>query len=153
MTIPGYTANLTLRSSAARYFGRNGQTSPETFAVPQVDLPLYGRWCGPGHSGPGEPIDAVDEACCRHDICFCEQGYDDCDCNRRAIVDLTQATVASDTGPHGRAIGPIIAAALTAAPCTCSEICGPTWKWPFWDCWDSPVTGIGIGGLCPPPFS
>jgi len=29
----------------------------------------YGRWCGVYRCGPGEPIDAIDRACWRHDRC------------------------------------------------------------------------------------
>ncbi|MDO4909658.1 MAG: phospholipase A2 family protein [Corynebacterium sp.] len=47
-----------------------GESSP-------VALPLYGNWCGPGFSGPGAPIDAIDEACMRHDLCYEHMGYFD----------------------------------------------------------------------------
>ena len=35
-----------------------------------MSLRLYGRYCGPGNSGPGEPIDSLDEACYRHDKAY-----------------------------------------------------------------------------------
>ncbi|WP_243300217.1 phospholipase [Bacillus litorisediminis] len=28
------------------------------------------RWCGPGCSGPGAPVNDVDACCMRHDICY-----------------------------------------------------------------------------------
>ena len=28
------------------------------------------NWCGPGCSGPGAPINAIDNACKEHDICY-----------------------------------------------------------------------------------
>ena len=28
------------------------------------------RWCGPGCSGPGDPINKVDQACKEHDECY-----------------------------------------------------------------------------------
>lgn len=37
---------------------------------PTRRLALYGRYCGPGHSGPGEPVDAIDAACRRHDAAY-----------------------------------------------------------------------------------
>jgi len=38
--------------------------------VPKGRVALYGRYCGPGHSGPGQPIDAIDAACKRHDAAY-----------------------------------------------------------------------------------
>nr|WP_269412541.1 phospholipase [Lentibacillus daqui] len=33
------------------------------------------RWCGPGCSGPGAPINAVDAACKAHDLCYQIHGH------------------------------------------------------------------------------
>ncbi len=35
---------------------------------------FYGNWCGPNHSGPGEPIDEIDCACWEHDQCYSQTG-------------------------------------------------------------------------------
>lgn len=50
------------------------------------DLPcIYGNWCGPGCSGPGDPISPVD-ACCRfHDYCYTAFGYFSCTCDEALI--------------------------------------------------------------------
>lgn len=40
---------------------------------PGVCLPGY-RWCGPGCSGPGQPINAVDACCKQHDKCYSRFG-------------------------------------------------------------------------------
>ncbi|WP_407058227.1 phospholipase [Tigheibacillus jepli] len=32
------------------------------------------RWCGPGCSGPGAPVNAVDAACMAHDLCYRRPG-------------------------------------------------------------------------------
>lgn len=32
------------------------------------------RWCGPGCSGPGAPVNAVDAACKAHDECYRRKG-------------------------------------------------------------------------------
>jgi hypothetical protein len=37
-------------------------------------LPVYGHWCGPGHSGPADPIDELDTICMRHDKCYEKHG-------------------------------------------------------------------------------
>ena len=46
---------------------------------------MHGNWCGPGCSGPGKPIDAVDSCCKQHDICYGNKGYFACSCDRRLI--------------------------------------------------------------------
>lgn len=33
-------------------------------------IKVYGNWCGPGHSGPGKPVDAIDACCKQHDLCY-----------------------------------------------------------------------------------
>jgi hypothetical protein len=40
------------------------------------------RWCGPGCSGPGAPINDVDNCCYRHDRCL-SKGIPPCDCDKQ----------------------------------------------------------------------
>ena len=40
---------------------------------PGLCLPGY-RWCGPGCSGPGAPLNPVDSCCKRHDDCYRRSG-------------------------------------------------------------------------------
>jgi hypothetical protein len=40
------------------------------------------RWCGPGCSGPGAPINDVDSCCYKHDLCL-ERGNSPCFCDQR----------------------------------------------------------------------
>lgn len=42
---------------------------------------FHGNWCGPGHSGPGEPVDRLDAACMAHDLCYRDDGYFNRDCD------------------------------------------------------------------------
>jgi hypothetical protein len=49
-------------------------------------FPEY-KWCGPGCSGPGEPINEVDEACREHDLCYQKYGPD-CRCDREFLSQL-----------------------------------------------------------------
>lgn len=44
-------------------------------------LPLHGNYCGIGHSTGLPPIDALDAACMRHDICAAQRGTLDCGCD------------------------------------------------------------------------
>lgn len=46
-------------------------------------FPKY-RWCGPGCSGPGEPINDVDACCMRHDQCL-SRGISSCQCDMEFI--------------------------------------------------------------------
>ena len=45
-------------------------------------LNLYGNWCGPGtnlYNPP--PMDPLDAACMRHDICYAASGSASCECD------------------------------------------------------------------------
>jgi hypothetical protein len=42
------------------------------------------RWCGPGCSGPGAPINDVDACCMRHDRCL-DSGIHPCECDQELI--------------------------------------------------------------------
>ena len=47
-------------------------------------FPLHGHWCGLGQSGgplAAAPIDPLDAACMRHDICTAQRGRLDCGCD------------------------------------------------------------------------
>jgi hypothetical protein len=48
----------------------------------RVDIPcIYGNWCGPGCSGPADPINDVDACCQSHDHCYDSLGYFSCTCD------------------------------------------------------------------------
>ena len=46
------------------------------------------NWCGPGCSGPGAPVNAVDAACQEHDICY-QRTRDYCYCDTLCIERLS----------------------------------------------------------------
>ena len=50
-------------------------------------IPIHGNWCGLRHGG-GDPVDALDEACKRHDECYEDERYFDCECDEQLIDDI-----------------------------------------------------------------
>lgn len=50
---------------------------------------FYGNWCGPGHSGPGAPIDLLDSRCKEHDLCYAAHGYFNKGCDWTLVSRLT----------------------------------------------------------------
>ncbi|WP_249316474.1 phospholipase [Bacillus sp. FJAT-50079] len=60
------------------------------------------RWCGPGCSGPGVPINAVDAACKAHDECY-RRNKRACDCDRAFLQRLKKMTCErTREGRHAR---------------------------------------------------
>lgn len=70
--------------------------------------PRWGNWCGKGHSGPGAPTDAVDEACMYHDKCYAEKGYDNCSCDRQLAAEADQARKTPGLSAAAKTAGRII---------------------------------------------
>ncbi|QKY71499.1 phospholipase [Lentibacillus sp. CBA3610] len=58
-----------------------GQSRPGNCIIPGY------RYCGPGCSGPGEPVNAVDAACQAHDVCL-ERGGSACFCDHEFLQRL-----------------------------------------------------------------
>jgi hypothetical protein len=86
MALPGFTAEVSLRDSA-QY--KESRSFEHTVATIQPALPcIYGRWCGPGCSGPGSPINDVDACCKVHDECYDRKGYFACSCDRELLACL-----------------------------------------------------------------
>lgn len=58
------------------------------------------RWCGPGCSGPGAPVNEVDACCMRHDLCL-QKGYHSCYCDRQFMKCLDHyRTPMTPSGRH-----------------------------------------------------
>ncbi|MFD2627462.1 phospholipase [Oceanobacillus kapialis] len=53
------------------------------------------KYCGPGCSGPGQPINAVDAACREHDRCYKQHGGPSCACDK-----LFMKRLASEIDPY-----------------------------------------------------
>ncbi len=62
------------------------------------------NWCGPGCSGPGAPVNAVDAACKAHDLCYRKSGAS-CRCDQEFLHRL-QPLINPRTpeGRHARTI-------------------------------------------------
>jgi len=48
-------------------------------------LHIYGKWCGPGYSGPEAPIDEVDNCCKLHDQCYDQLKPSTCSCDKEFL--------------------------------------------------------------------
>ncbi|SDI04055.1 phospholipase [Alteribacillus bidgolensis] len=59
------------------YDKRNHRINFPRFCI----FPGY-NWCGPGCSGPGAPVNAVDAACKAHDECYRVFGGPSCKCDQ-----------------------------------------------------------------------
>ena len=74
---------------------------------------VYGNWCGPGRDG-GAPIDGIDAACMRHDLCYDQRGNFDCSCDL-ALMDELRYRLWPDEGLYQTARG--IYEAIALLPC------------------------------------
>lgn len=81
-------------------------------------FPVYGNYCGINHgAGPLliPPVDPVDAACMRHDICTDQHGRFDCGCDIALMNELRyQRWPTPETGEAARAIYEAIA----VVPCS-----------------------------------
>ncbi|UWE05062.1 DNRLRE domain-containing protein [Laceyella sacchari] len=65
--------------------------NPEKYFDPDgnIRIPVWGRWCGPGHGGKNwnkpKPVDNLDYRCMQHDMCYKYNGYFDCRCDGQLI--------------------------------------------------------------------
>lgn len=126
MKIPGFAAEASLYKIGECYHksGTYCMSSENNQVIPQLSLPFYGNYCGPGHGDPTgntPPKDAVDAVCRRHDLCYQKYGYFDCRCDRQLIVDMPSAIVKMND-PKGIAAGLAVAGYFSNplhGPCYC----------------------------------
>jgi hypothetical protein len=98
-------------------------------------LPIYGVYCGPGHTDPTgctPPVDAVDAVCRAHDLCYDALGYSNCACDA-ALIAAMPAAIAGTPCSSGKITGAAAMAFFSGAPCWC--LIPP---------------GLGVGGQIPP---
>lgn len=90
--------------------------APAASGTEQLGIPVYGNWCGPGHSG-GTPVDDLDRACMDHDECYGQKGYFDCGCDGQLVRDIDTALASGHVKPWGRVVGPVIRQWFRIQPC------------------------------------
>src|SRR5262245_12184340 len=112
MRLPGFTAEASLNDKKRFYSLQNFETQKIPSAgqqvTPQLSLPVYGRYCGPGYGDPTgntPPIDAVDAVCREHDLCYGRRRYFDCQCDRNLIQSMPGAVANPQTPPEGKIAG------------------------------------------------
>lgn len=165
MATPGFTAESSLRKASRHYVRlRSGPAAAfEPLGLAQLHGPggasrvqrvlpdgieYYGNWCGPLH-GSGQPIDAVDRACCLHDQCYADRGYLDCSCDRDLIGAMQRARTNPYVSPEGRYKASQAADFFRVSPCLCHRVC---LGWPIGCLRVPPVPGIPLLKQCVPPY-
>ena len=84
---------LEIGDSFMKYYGYIADDGNGGFAKKKKGKwPIYGRYCGPGHSGPGKPIDRLDAACRGHDDCYRRRGGHRCSCDEKLKKQLRKIT-------------------------------------------------------------
>lgn len=118
------------RSAGPRQRGARGIAAAQS-------LPVYGNYCGPGHTDPtgcAPAVDEVDAVCCRHDQCYAEHGYKHCKCDCDLVTAMPGA-IANSPSVEAKLKGTAIMAFFQSTPCLCFP-------------WGVPVPG-GVGCLSP----
>ena len=72
---------------------------PDLGPVMHGQLVYHGNYCGPGNKGTHPaPVDALDEACMRHDACVKDFKIPSCSCNAR-LAEAAAAVMADPQAP------------------------------------------------------
>lgn len=120
-----------LSSGTRRVAGVGGAQFGRGITATQFELPVYGRYCGPGFGDGGNgciaPIDEVDAVCCRHDACYEQSGSHDCGCELRLLSEINTAIAQEAARGNAAAVsaGLVVREVFRVKPCVCSEICIP----------------------------
>ncbi|WP_206426593.1 hypothetical protein [Clostridium sp. E02] len=91
------------------------KNSGEAVKTYKISLPIWGNWCGPGHSGPEAPIDTLDAQCKKHDLCYGREGYFACSCDIALIKNIAKNF--KKMGTKEKIVAAAVTAYFTAAPC------------------------------------
>ena len=64
---------------------------------------FHGNFCGQGDAGPGAaPVDSLDAACRRHDLCYGRRGASACSCDRELEAEAAALANAPSLSPDVR---------------------------------------------------
>lgn len=95
-----------------------------------VSIPVYGNYCGPHHGDPTystEPIDAVDEACMYHDMCYDPNvggRYLCCRCDTELIENFENALLSSSLSYRAKAVALAGIGWFAQSSCNCKKQSG-----------------------------
>lgn len=84
-----------------------GILSSDQISPDELSMPVYGNYCGMGHgdsTGKTPPIDAVDEVCREHDMCYESLGDFEPWCDLELIGSMPDA-IARTESPLGKQAG------------------------------------------------
>jgi RHS repeat-associated protein len=95
-----------------------------------IDLNIWGYYCGPGISGPGEPIDGTDAACKGHDECYAKYGIPAfspytparCQCDAQLIRDLPTPESPEEAKAQGK-IRAVFCVLMRLNHCEEADVC------------------------------
>ncbi len=77
---------------------------------------IHGNYCGPGNNAPLPPIDALDAACARHDLCTPSRGLPSQACNLRLQREAEMVSRDPRQPQDLRALAGFIAATASLIP-------------------------------------
>ncbi len=81
----------------------------------EAGVRLYGNWCGPGSDVNGlPPVDPLDAACMRHDLCYISTGSVSCRCD---VTLMRELRAISYPNPAVRDAARAMYDALAMTPC------------------------------------
>ena len=83
------------------------------------EFKVHGNYCGPNHSGPGAPIDTLDQLCQEHDKCYGQKGHHACSCDSNLINGITR-NLGKFRGPEEQQAAISIAIAFAAYTPNCN---------------------------------
>lgn len=74
-------------NSLSREYKEDPKKAIDTVTTYSLNPTKYGNWCGKGQKG-GTPIDDLDWACARHDVCYAQRGWGNSFCNSEFVKEL-----------------------------------------------------------------